>query len=158
MDQRIVEQWEQFFTAGGIPSAESIMYTTTFVTNRITETALSILSKDYLTDFVVTVIGDIIAIIQHDKSFSQPSSEATSTTITSSVPTIPPESINKRPPIRQPQITLDMTNQQFLKFKTDWGVFKQLTIVPPSQIMLSYTASARSQFKTVSSCRLLQFK
>ena len=27
-----------------------------------------------------------------------------------------------------------MTNQQFCKFKIDWGVFKQLTTIPPSQI------------------------
>ena len=111
MEQRVVEQWEQFFTPAGIPYAESKTYTTTFVTNRITEATLSVLSKDYLTNLFVTVIGDILAIIQHAKSLSQPSSEATSTTITSSVPTILPESINKQPPIRQPQITIDMTNQ-----------------------------------------------
>ena len=45
-----------------------------------------------------------------------------------------PESLNKQPPIRPPQITLDMTNQQFRKFKIDWGMFKQLTTIPPSQI------------------------
>ena len=36
--------------------------------------------------------------------------------------------------VRPLQIILDMTNQQFHKFKIDWGVFKQLTTIPPSQI------------------------
>ena len=31
-------------------------------------------------------------------------------------------------------ITLGMTNQLFWKFKIDWGVFKQFTNMPPSQI------------------------
>ena len=134
MALRGVEQWEKFFTAAGIPSAESNTYAATFVTNRIMETTLPILSKDYLIDLGVTIIGDILPIIRHVKSLFQPSSEATSTTITSLVPTIPPESHNKRAPIRPPQITLDMTNQQFCKSKINWGVFKQLTTIPPSRI------------------------
>ena len=131
---QVAEQWEQFFTAAGISSAESKMYAATFVTNRIMETMLPTLSKDYLIDLGVTIIGDILAIIQYAKSFSQPSFEATSTTITSSIPTVPPESFNKRPPIRPAEISLDMTNQQFRKFKIDWGMFKQLIAILPSQI------------------------
>ena len=46
MALRGVEQWEKFFTAAGIPSAESNTYAATFVTNRIMETTLPILSKD----------------------------------------------------------------------------------------------------------------
>ena len=45
-----------------------------------------------------------------------------------------PESINKGPPIRPPQVTLNMTNQQFRKFKIDWDVFKKITTIPPPQI------------------------
>ena len=102
---RVAEQWEQFFTAADIPSAESKMYAATFVTNRISMSHR------------VTITGDILAIIQNAKSFSQPSSEVTSTTITSSFPTMPPESLNKWPLIRPPEIMLDMTNQQFLKIQ-----------------------------------------
>ena len=51
---------------------------------------------------------DLGVITQHGKSLSQTSSEATLTTITSSVPTMLPESLNKRPPIRPPQIMLEM--------------------------------------------------
>ena len=38
MALQIAEQWEQLFTAAGIPSAESKMYAATFATNHITET------------------------------------------------------------------------------------------------------------------------
>ena len=47
---------------------------------------------------------------------------------------MPPESVNKQPCIRPPQITLDMTNQQICKFKINWGLFKQLITIPSSQI------------------------
>ena len=87
--------------------------------------------KLYLIDLDVTIIGYILAITQHGKRLSQPSSEATLTTITSSAPTMPPEPLNKRPPIRPPQVMLEMTNQQFRKFRIYWDVFKQLTIIPP---------------------------
>ena len=46
---------------------------------------IPILLKDHLIDLGVIIIGDILAFIQHAESLSQPSSEATSTTITSSV-------------------------------------------------------------------------
>ena len=82
----------------------------------ISITTIPVLSKDYLTDLGVTITGDILAIIQHAKSLSEPFSEATSTTITIYVPTMPTESL------RPPQITLVMTNQQFCKFQIDWGV------------------------------------
>ena len=106
---RVAEQWEQFFTAADIPSAESKMYAATFATNRISMSHR------------VTITGDILAIIQNAKSFSQPSSEATSTTITSSFPTMPPESLNKWPLTRPPEIMLDMINQQFLKIQNWQG-------------------------------------
>ena len=53
-----------------------------FVTNHIAETTIPVLSKDYLIYLSVTIIGDILAVIQHAKSLSQPSSEAASITIT----------------------------------------------------------------------------
>ena len=83
MALRVAEQWEQFLTAAaGIPSEESKRYAAMFVTNHINKTTVPVLSKDYLTDLGVTIIGDILAIIQHAKSLSEPFSEATSTTIT----------------------------------------------------------------------------
>ena len=42
---------------------------------------LPILLKDHLIDLGVIIIGDILAFIRHAKSLSQPSSEATSTTL-----------------------------------------------------------------------------
>ena len=48
MALRVAEQWKQFFTAAGIPSAESKTYAATFATNRINKTTLPVLLKDYL--------------------------------------------------------------------------------------------------------------
>ena len=132
---QVAEQWEQFFTAAGISSAESKTYASTFVTNRIMETMLPTLSKDYLIDLGVTIIGDILAIssnmpkvsLNHPLRLPQQPSLA-------QFPQCPPESFNKQPPIRPAEISLDMTNQQFRKFKIDWGVFKQLIAIRPSQI------------------------
>lgn len=87
---------ETVLYSSSILSAESKRYTVTFVTNCITETTLPVLLKDYLIDLGVTIIGDILAIIRHVKSLSQPSSEATLTTIISSVPTMSPYPINKQ--------------------------------------------------------------
>ena len=84
----------KFFTAAGILSAEPKTYAAIFATNHITKTTLPVLSKDYLINLGVTIIGHILAIIQQATSLSQPSSEAIST-ITSSDPTMPPESLNK---------------------------------------------------------------
>ena len=84
----------KFFTAAGISSAESKTYAATFATNHITKTTLPVLSKDYLINLGVTIIGHILATIQQAKSLSQPSSEAIST-ITNSDPKMPPESLNK---------------------------------------------------------------
>ena len=78
----VAEQWEQFFIVAGISSEESKTYAGMFDTNYSTETTIPVLSKDYLINLGVTIIGDILAIIQHAKSLCQPSSEATSTTIT----------------------------------------------------------------------------
>ena len=82
MALRVAEQWEQFLTAAGIPSEESKRYAAMLVTNHINKTTIPVLSKDYLTDLGVTITEDILAIIQHAKSLSEPFSEATSTTIT----------------------------------------------------------------------------
>ena len=87
---------ETILYSSSILSAESKRYTVTFVTNCITETTLPVLLKDYLIDLGVTIIRDILAIIGRVKSLSQPSSEATLTTIISSVPTMSPYPINKQ--------------------------------------------------------------
>ena len=95
MTLRVAEQWKQFFTAA-VSCLQNPKVYITFVTNCITETTLPVLLEDYLIDLGVTIIGDILAIIRHVKSLSQPSSEATLTTIISSVPTMSPYPINKQ--------------------------------------------------------------
>ena len=153
----VAEQWEQFFTSAGIPSAESKTNAAFFVTNHITEAMLPVLLKDYLISFGVTIIGNILPIIQHTKGLPQPCSEAASTTITSSAPTMPSESINKWPPFRQPHVTLGMINQQFQisKFKINWGLFKQLTTIPNCCAVIQPLEGFSSKQYLQYQCRLL---
>ena len=99
-----------------------------FVTNHINKTTIPVLSKDYLIDLGVTIIGDILAIIQHAKSLSEPFSEATSTTINA---------------YWVPQTTTNNTchdKSTILQIPNWLGCHK---------LMLSYTASVRIQFKAV---------
>ena len=84
--------------------------------------------QDYLINLGVTIIGDILAIIQHAKSLSEPFSEATSTTINA---------------YWVPQTTTNNTchdKSAILQIPNWLGCHK---------LMLSYTASVRIQFKAV---------
>ena len=42
--------------------------------------------------------------------------------------------LTKLPPIKPPHATASMTNQQCCKFKIDWGMFKSITTIPPTQV------------------------
>ena len=88
------------------------------------ETILSELTKDNLQDLEITAIGDILSILKHSKT------ETPTTTNTRVVPS----SIVKPPPPKLPQLTNGMTLPQFRKFKIDWTVFKNITLLPDNQI------------------------
>ena len=58
-------EWEEWFIAASIPAAEANQYATLCVQNRITRT--SDLTRDILRELGITIIGDIIAITNHNK-------------------------------------------------------------------------------------------
>ena len=60
--------WIQFFQDAGIPASESANYAVTFCDHRIQEDMLPDLTKEYLNDMGVTMMGDIIAILKHAKA------------------------------------------------------------------------------------------
>ncbi|XP_033853099.2 uncharacterized protein C19orf47 homolog isoform X3 [Acipenser ruthenus] len=60
-------EWIQFFKDAGIPAGLAVHYAVSFVDNRIQKNMLMDLSKEFMMDLGITVIGDIIAILKHAK-------------------------------------------------------------------------------------------
>ena len=72
--------WVKFFTDAGIPTGEAANHAVTFVQHRISQDMLLDLTKEYLNDMGITMMGDVIAILKHAKALvSQVSSEYTIT-------------------------------------------------------------------------------
>ena len=104
----------------GIPDTDAATYTTKIHNNRVTELLLPDLNKQFLTDLGITVIGDILTILQHA---TQSPSSATSHS-----------SFLKPAMAKAPEIAADMTCPQFRKFKVDWDVYKNITGISTAQI------------------------
>lgn len=62
-------QWVQFFIKAGLPSNVAANYAVIFSDNRIQLNMLMDLSKEYLYDMGIRVMGDVIAILKYAKEF-----------------------------------------------------------------------------------------
>lgn len=60
-------KWVKFFTDSGLPSDVAVNYAIIFVDNRIQKGMLLDLTKEYLFDMGIHVMGDVIAILKHAK-------------------------------------------------------------------------------------------
>jgi len=123
-------EWEAFFCDAGIPTAAAKQYATTFVENRITGDLLPSMVRQFLCDLEITIVGDIMKMLQHSQT--APSSTPDSSSHQTSSLTTGPTSSHKS--AKLPTIHSEMTHPQFRKFRIDWIVYKQITCVPLSQV------------------------
>lgn len=65
------ETWLKFFMDASIPAGAATEYAISFSDNRMRLDMLPDLTKDYLHDLNITVLGDVIAILKHAKAVSQ---------------------------------------------------------------------------------------
>ena len=124
------EELTNFLIAAGIPQEDAAAYANAFVQNRLTELSLPDLSKEYLWDLGITIIGDIITILKHITTFN--AQQQPSSTVTSDLN--PRETIVKSASIPPPKLQAEMTHPQFRKFKVDWDVYKKISNISSSNI------------------------
>ena len=60
-------EWNEFFLDAKIPKDVAPLYAENFCKNRMSFDMLGDLTKEYLRDLDVTVLGDIISILKHAK-------------------------------------------------------------------------------------------
>jgi len=60
-------EWNEFFLDAKIPKDVAPLYAENFYKNRMSFDMLADLTKDYLRDLDITVLGDIISILKHAK-------------------------------------------------------------------------------------------
>ena len=60
--------WIKFFKDAGIPAGDAANYAVVFSDNRITRTMLMDLTKEYLNDMGISILGDVISILKHAKT------------------------------------------------------------------------------------------
>lgn len=61
----IAPVWFNFFLEAGIPPSDAGNYAVTFTENRIQPDMMADLTKEYLSEMGITVLGDVIAILKH---------------------------------------------------------------------------------------------
>ncbi|XP_006822438.2 uncharacterized protein C19orf47-like, partial [Saccoglossus kowalevskii] len=63
-----MSEWIKFFTGAGIPPGAASTYSLSFIDNRIKRNMLLDLTKEYLKEMGISVMGDVIAILKYARS------------------------------------------------------------------------------------------
>ncbi|XP_033125890.1 uncharacterized protein C19orf47-like [Anneissia japonica] len=69
MASKEMSEWIKFFTSAGVPAGAATTYAVTFIDNRIQKTMLLDITKEYLKEMGINVMGDIIAILKYCKTY-----------------------------------------------------------------------------------------
>ena len=104
------------FTDAGIEEKYAKTYAEAFANEGINMGNMSLLDKESLEEMGVEKLGHKLAILQMCKEWN-------------AKPVVVPQ-YDKVMPARAPQLSADMTSQQYRKFKIDWQVYTNLTNLP----------------------------
>ena len=109
------DDWECFFIEVGISIDSAKTYVTKFADEKLTIKRLQMLDRSMLKELGVTLMGEAMCILKQAKEAT-----AQSTRI---------QALAAKPP----NLNIEMTPQQFRKFRIDWDVFTKMTNIPSSQ-------------------------
>ena len=126
MALRTKEEWTNFIIAAGFQPEDSATYATAFIENQLTKSSLPALTKEYLKDLGITIIGDIITILKHITTYISHQHSPTGS-VKETNPSNPRETIVKSTNISPPKLESQMTHPRFRKFKVDWNVYKKIS-------------------------------
>ena len=103
-------EWESIFIKAGISVASTKLYVQILASEKLTKNSL--LLPDH-SELGIQTLGEMLAKLNF---FKEP-------------PASPPPLTNyeKIPIVKIPQLHLEMTAQQFQKFKIDWDIFTKMT-------------------------------
>ena len=109
------EDWEDYFLKAGIAADSAKSYAATFMKKKLRKENLQLMDRAMLRELGITTMGEALSILRQAKVLATQN--------------IYP----KAPAARPPQLHLEMTPQQFRKFRIDWEVFTRITDMPTSQ-------------------------
>ena len=101
------EDWEQYLVETGISSAK--IHAVTFVNEKLSIGTLQMLDRAILKELGVISMGEVLCILKQSKEAA------------------PQATYAKAPTAKLPQLNLEMTPQQFRKFRIEWEVFVKIT-------------------------------
>ena len=130
--------WESALTKAGVSPASSKVYAASFATAKLTLSNLVMIDKETLQELGVTVLGDILSVLQLAKQQAATAVPAASST----------QASVKLPSVKAPQLHAEMTAQQFRKFKVDWSVFREMTNIPEEKVHAQLYSNADESVQT----------
>ena len=109
------DDWERFFIEAGISTDSAKIHATKFADEKLTIESLQMLDRSMLKELGVILMGEARCILKQAKKVTAKSTRT--------------QALAAKPP----NLNIEMTPQQFRKFRIDWDVFTKMTNMPSSQ-------------------------
>ena len=126
-------QWKEFVNSAGInDDTTSTAYAKLFTDNGFNEQSLAVLDKETLVEIGIAMIGHRLALLQCASKRQTVAAQTTTASVTAHLSTL----------------TLEMTRPQYRKFTQDWVVYKQITLLQPSQTVAHLYNACNEEVQT----------